>query len=78
VAAVSHEGRLSARKLRWITSITGIEAVAGWAWSPNYEFRDAEDNHYLINIRTGEWEAFNRLHYSSCAAITAGEPWTWT
>lgn len=66
---VSTEGRLGARKLRRITALTGIEAVAGWAWSPHYEFRDQADSHYVMNIKTGEWRPVpHPVHYTSCKA----------
>ena len=61
------EGVLSARKLRKIRRITGIDATRGWAWHPYWEFRDAADRHYTLNTHTGRWrEIKNPMHYTSC------------
>lgn len=69
---MSSEGRLGARKLRRIHKVTGVEAIAGWARHPFWEFRDTEDRHYLLNTKYGEWEPMpNPLHYTSCPAIQA-------
>ena len=71
---MSTEGVLGAKKLRRIKAMTGIDAVRGWAWHPIWEFRDAEDRHYVINPRTGEWKQINpRFHYSSCPSLNVDQ-----
>lgn len=64
---MSTEGRLGPKKLRRIEALTGIKAVAGWAWHPVWEFRDLADRHYVLDTRTGDFQPHEAvIHYTSC------------
>lgn len=63
--------RLSSRRVRFLTRITGEEVVRGWAhggyW---YNFVTADHRHGVYYLKTGEFEIGSRgeelTHYTSC------------